>query len=185
MQAAWRNTPTGRGRGGRLLAAALVAGLSVPLAVPAAADPAVTTQQAQDFSVRPLPCAPDTGYFAITVTYNETWRTSGDGQHEHSTRTGTFEAVPVEVTRFDDVADDDHDHPVPVEWRARAGSEYVGRITATASFNANRATTATFRVGVQGFGTDGERFSLHYLSHTTETPRGTVPAAFEKGRCGN
>lgn len=32
----------------------------------------------------------------------------------------------VGLTRFEDIPDDDHDHAVPVEWHARAGSEYFG-----------------------------------------------------------
>lgn len=88
------------------------------------------------------------------------------------------------MTRFDDIDDDDHDHPVPVEWQARPGSEYVGRVTATGTSTANRgADTATFSVRVQASGNDGERFSLHYLSHGTTTPTESLAAAFEKGRC--
>lgn len=158
---------------------------TMPLTVTgvAAAEPAVTTHGAIEFTVRPLPCAPDRGYFAITVTYNETLRTSQSG-FAHSTQTGTFEARPVDVTRSEDVPSDDHDHPVPVEWQARSGSTYVGKITATGTSTDSRGkTVATFNVLIQGWGNEGERFSLHYLSHGTGTPVETAPAAFEKGRC--
>ena len=167
----------------RKLVALLAATMPLTVTGVAAADPAVTTHGAIEFTVRPLPCAPDPDYFAITVTYNETSRTSESGS-AHFTQTGTFHALPVDVTRLEDVPTDDHDHPVPVEWRARAGSEYVGKITATGtSTRSGGASNATFSVVIQGSGSEGERFSFHYLSHDTETPMESAPAAFEKDRC--
>ena len=166
-----------------MLVALLAATTSLTVTGVAAAEPAVTTHGAIEFTVRPLPCAPDPDYFAITVTYNETSRTS-ESRSAHSTQTGRFHALPVDVTRFEDVAADDHDHPVPVEWRARVGSEYVGKITATwTSTRSGGASNATFGVFLQGSGSDGEQFSLHYLSHGTETPLERLPAAVEKDRC--
>lgn len=166
-----------------MIVALLAATASLTVTGVAAAEPAETTHGAIEFTVRPLPCAPDPNYFAITVTYNETSRTS-ESASAHSTQTGTFQASPVEVTSLEDVPTDDHEHPVPVEWRARAGSEYVGRITATGtSAGGGGASMATFSVVIQGSGSDGERFSLHYLSHGTETPMESAPAAFEKERC--
>ncbi|HWH35445.1 MAG TPA: hypothetical protein VNT56_09040 [Acidimicrobiales bacterium] len=166
-----------------MLVALLATTASLTATGVAAAEPAVTTQGAMEFTVRPLPCAPDPNYFAITVIYHETSRTSESGSTS-STQTGSFQALPVEVTRLEDVPTDDHDHPVPVEWRARDGSEYVGKITATGtSTGRGGASTATFNVVIHGRGSEGESFSLHYLSHGTETPMESAPAAFEKDRC--
>ena len=177
-----RQVPTPRRRAGRTLAAILAATAPIAAAVPAAADPAITTQAGIDFSVRPLPCADDPGYFAVTVTYNATSRASGDGRQHHLTQTGTFEAVPVHVTRFDDVAGDDHDHPVPVAWESRFASRYDGRITAT-STSTNGGSTASFHVRLHAWGSGGERFSLQYVSHSTETPHNALRGVVEKGRC--
>ena len=173
-------TPSTRHRLTR--AAFLAATLPLAFTRPAGASPAVTTHDAQLFTVQTLPCSPDQDYFALTTTYNETWRMSaGDS---HFTQTGTFQATPVEVTRFEDIPDDDHDHAVPVEWQARPGSDLVGRVTATGTATHSQgADTTTFNVRIQGSGSAGEQFSLHYLSHGTETPDSSIPAAFEKGRC--
>lgn len=177
-----------RGRGGRAggsVAAALFMGLHVAAVLPAAAEPAVTAHNAREFSVRPLPCAPDPGYFAVTVTYNETSRASVDADG-HFTQTGTFSAVPVEVTRFEDIPDDDHDHAVPVEWRARTASKYSGRITATGTSNeSQKSSSATFSVRIHASGSGGERFSLHYLSHSTESANETTSTSFDRERCDN
>ena len=162
--------------------AVLATALPLALARPAGASPAVTTHNAQLFTVQTLPCAPDQGYFALTTTYNETWRVS-DGD-SHFTQTGTFQATPVEVTRFDDIPDDDHDHAVPVEWQTRPGSDLEGRVTATGTATQSQgADTTTFNVRIRGSSSAGEQFSLHYLSHGTETPDGRITAAFEKGSC--
>lgn len=168
-----------------VVAALLLIGPQVAAEAAVAADPAVTTHDASEFTVRPLPCAPDPGYFAVTVTYNEISRMSDDGDG-HFTNTGTFSAVPVEVTRFADIPDDDHDHAVPVEWRARAGSEYSGRITATGtSTESQSSSTTTFSVRMHVSGSGGERFSLFYLSHGTEAANETTVASFDRGRCRN
>ncbi|HVM14232.1 MAG TPA: hypothetical protein VM287_07870 [Egibacteraceae bacterium] len=173
------------GRAGGVVAAALFMGTHVAAVAPAGADPAVTTHNARDFSVRPLPCAPDPGYFAVTVTYNETSRTSGDA-NGHFTQTGTFSAVPVEVTLFLDIPDDDHDHAVPVEWRARTASEYSGRVTSTGTSNeSQKSSTTTFSVRIHASGSGGERFSLHYLSHATEAADGSTSSSFDRERCDN
>ena len=170
-----------RGRG--LVAALLVISPHAAAVLPAAADPAVTTHDATEFTVRPLPCAPDPGYFALTVTYNATSKTSEDGDG-HFTQTGTFSAVPVEVTRFEDIPDDDHDHAVPVEWQARAGSEYSGRVTATGtSTESQGASTTTFSVRIHASGSGGERFRLFYLSHGTEAATESAFVSFDKERC--
>ncbi len=175
--------PASRGRG--VVAALLLFSPHAAAVLPAAADPAVTTHDAREFTVRPLPCAPDPGYFALTVTYNATSRMSEDGDG-HFTQTGTFSAVPVDVTRFEDIPDDDHDHAVPVEWRARPGSEYSGRVMATGtSTESQNSSTTTFSVRIHASGSGGERFSLHYLSHGTEAANESTSTFFDRGRCGN
>lgn len=182
MNTTSKRTETSSRRRRLTRAAFLAACLPLTLTSPAGASPAVTTHDAQLFTVQVLPCAPDQDYFALTTTYNETWRMS-DGD-SHFTQTGTFQATPVEVTRFEDILDDDHDHAVPVEWQTRPGSDFVGRVTATGTTtHSHGADTTTFSVRIQGSGSAGEQFSLHYLSHGTETPDGSIPAAFEKGRC--
>lgn len=166
-----------------VVAALLLISPHVAAVLPAGADPAVTTHDAREFTVRPLPCAPDPGYFALTVTYNETSRMSEDGDG-HFTQTGTFSVVPVEVTRFEDIPDDDHDHGVPVEWRARAGSEYSGRVTSTGTSTESQSSgTTTFSVRIHASGSGGERFSLFYLSHGTEAANESTVASFDRGWC--
>ena len=185
MEKASRTTQWHASRRRGVVAALLLISPHVVAVLPAAADPAVTTHDASEFTVRPLPCAPDPGYFAVTVTYNETSRMSEDGDG-HFTQTGMFSAVPVEVTRFDDIPDDDHDHAVPVEWRARAGSEYWGRITATGtSTESLSSSTTTFSVRIHASGSGGERFSLFYLSHGTEAANESTFVSFDRERCRN
>lgn len=185
MGKALKMTGAHASRGRAVVAALLLISPQVAAVVPAVADPAVTTHHAHEFTVRPLPCAPDPGYFALTVTYNSTSKMSEDGD-SHFTQTGTFSAVPVEVTRFEDIPDDDHDHAVPVEWHARAGSEYSGRVTATGtSTESQSSSTTTFSVRIHASGSGGERFSLFYLSHGTEAANESTFVSFDRGRCRN
>lgn len=185
MEKALKTTQGHASRRRSVVAALLLISPHAAAALPAAADPAVTTHDASEFTVRPLPCAPDPGYFALTVKYNETVRMSEDGEG-HFTNTGTFSAIPVEVTRFEDILDDDHDHAVPVEWRTRAGSEYSGRVTATAtSTESQSSSTTTFSVRIQASGSGGERISLFYLSHGTEAATESTFVSFDKERCRN
>lgn len=92
METPLRKTEPRARRARGALAAAALTSLSLTSALPANADPASTTRGAEDFTVRPLPCSPDSGYFAVTVIYNETWRTSADGDG-HFTRAATFSAA--------------------------------------------------------------------------------------------
>jgi hypothetical protein len=142
---------------------------------------AQTQHQATDTFIDTVPCASDTGFFEITLTYNSTERFTDD--RGHFRQTGTFSATPVEATEFEEETHDDHTHLSPVASEPREGQTYSGRFTVGGTMNNNRnATTETFTFRVNGMSSAGEKVQAHAVFHQT-TVNGEVRSLIEKETC--
>lgn len=171
---------------------AAVAALSVAL-MPAAGSAAPgnetknergaqTQQRATDVFIDVVPCADDAGFFEITLSYNSAERITD--KRGHFTQNGTFSAVPITVTRFEEEEHDDHTHLIPVEGVARDGASYSGRFTTSGTMNNNpNATTQTFNFRVDGTSSAGEKVSARALFHQI-TSNGETRSLIERETCG-
>jgi hypothetical protein len=149
----------------RLLTIGLMTAGLLTIGVPAFAAPPVTeTNHAKDVVetfVDVLPTCQGGGpLYTITTTTNQVEHTTifDDGrEHDTSTDTGTFVAVPLD--------------PSP--------PSYTGKFTIWQGFNASGATvngTATFNI--RGTGSDGSTFSSHQVQHFNVRPDGMVNEFF-------
>lgn len=142
---------------------------------------AQTQHNATDVFVDTVPCASDTGYFEITLTYNSVERfTDSRG---HFTQTGTFSAAPVTPTEFIEEIHDDHTHLIVLDSEPREGATYSGRVTSSGTMNSNsNASTETFNFRIKGTSSDGERVVAHALFHQT-TSNGETRSLIERETC--
>lgn len=132
-----------------------------------------------------VPCMEELGAYRITATINSVDHLTEKGETGRFTHmeNGTFEAIGVDAIL---VYDEENDEQIPVPADPAVDPSkptFTGHYSASGGLNANQQNVnSTFRVSVQGVGSDGSVINAHNIFHLSENPSG-AENVFEKVNC--